>query len=129
MAQAALSGNINAVGLLELLRIPMTTKRTGTLIVVCHDADADEVEARFDYTDGTLVSGVLGELRGEPALRRVLAWKDGEFEFIPDLGGAGPTDEGLHAIALAELRGWYAARSAAARPSTQPTAPEAPPAE
>lgn len=113
MAQAALSGNINAVGLLELLRIPMTTKRTGTLIVICEDADAVDAEARFEYANGQLVSGVLGELRGEGALRKLLTWHDGEFEFIPDTQHEGPIDTRLHPVVLAELKSWYAARAGA----------------
>jgi hypothetical protein len=118
MGQSALSGNINAVGLLELLRIPMTTKRTGTLIVVCADPDADDVEARFEYADGSLVAGSLGPLTGEDALRRMLTWKDGEFEFIPDTVLAAPLDERLHSIVLTELKSWYAARSASRNPSS-----------
>jgi hypothetical protein len=114
MAQAALSGNINTVGLLELLRIPMTTKRTGTLIVICEDADAVDAEARFQYANGQLVSGVLGELRGEAALRKLLSWHDGEFEFIPDTELEGPVDPRLHPVVLAELKSWYAARAGAA---------------
>ncbi len=131
MGTAALSGNINAVGLLELMRIPMTTKRTGTLIVICEDADAVDAEARFQYDNGMLVSGSLGALTGEEALRRMLTWRDGEFEFIADAPFEGERDPRLHPVVLSELKNWYAARAgvsasaAGSRPAGSPS-PSAP---
>lgn len=123
MAQASLSGNINAVGLLELLRIPMTTKRTGTLIVICEDADAVDAEARFRYDNGTLVSGSLGAFTGEDALRRMLAWRDGEFEFLPDTPFEGERDARLHPVVLGELKKWYSARAGVSSSSTSGSRP------
>ncbi len=120
MAQAALSGNINTVGLLELLRIPMTTKRNGTLIVICADPDAADVEARFRYEGGTLVAGALGELTGEAALRRMLTWSEGEFEFLADATFDGPNDPNLHRAALTELKAWYSARTGGSATSIAP---------
>jgi hypothetical protein len=125
MAQASLSGNINAVGLLELLRIPMTTKRTGTLIVICEDADVVDAEARFQYDTGTLVSGSLGALTGEDALRRMLTWRDGEFEFIPDTPFEGERDARLHPVVLGELKSWYSARAGASASSASGSRPAA----
>lgn len=111
MGDAALSGNLNTVGLLELLRIPMTTERTGTLIVVNADPDADEAEARFHYREGTLVAGALGSATGEEALRRVLGWKDGFFEFLADTEPPDAIDPRLHALAMSEIKSWYTART------------------
>lgn len=123
MAQASLSGNINAVGLLELLRIPMTTKRTGTLIVICQDDDVVDAEARFQYDSGTLVSGSLGALTGEDALRRMLTWRDGEFEFIPDTELEGERDPRLHPVVLSELKNWYSARAGVSSSSSSGSRP------
>jgi hypothetical protein len=125
MAQASLSGNINAVGLLELLRIPMTTKRTGTLIVICEDDDVVDAEARFQYDNGTLVTGSLGPLTGEDALRRMLTWRDGEFEFIPDTQFEGERDPRLHPVVLAELKSWYSARAGVSSSSSSGSRPAA----
>ncbi|MBI2392214.1 MAG: DUF4388 domain-containing protein [Deltaproteobacteria bacterium] len=129
MGEAALSGNLNAVGLLELLRIPMTTGRTGTLIVVNSDADADEAEARFYYREGTLVAGALGSATGEEALRRVIGWKDGFFEFLADTTPPDEVDPRLHALAMSEIKNWYTARtSSRPGPVTARSAPNHTPA-
>lgn len=115
MGEAALSGNLSAVGLLELLRIPMTTGRTGTLIVVNSDPDVPDAEGRLHYRDGTLVAGSLGGSVGEEALRRMIGWKDGYFEFLADTAPPESIDPRLHSAALTEIKNWYTTRTSSVR--------------
>jgi len=111
MGEAALSGSLSAVGLLELLRLPMTTGRTGMLIVVNSDPEVADAEARLHYREGTLVAGAVGNSSGEAALRRILGWKDGYFEFLGDTPMPERVDAHLHSVALTEIKNWYAART------------------
>lgn len=111
MGEAALSGNLSAVGLFDLLRIPMTTARTGTLIVVNSDPEVAEPEARLYYREGTLIAGTLGRHQGEQALRGLLGWKEGFFEFLADTEPPEHGDPNLHAVALAEIKAWYASKT------------------
>lgn len=111
MGEAALSGSLSTVGLFDLLRIPMTTGRTGTLIVVNGDPDAVDPEARLHYREGTLVAGTLGGSSGEQALREMLGWRDGYFEFLADTEPPERIDPRLHAAALTEIKNWYAAKT------------------
>lgn len=111
MGEAALSGSLSTVGLFDLLRIPMTTGRTGTLIVVSEDPDVADPEARLHYREGTLVAGTLGHRSGEQALRDMIGWKEGYFEFLADTEPPERIDPRLHAVALTEIKNWYAAKT------------------
>lgn len=111
MGEAALSGSLETVGLFDLLRIPMSTARTGTLIVVNSDHDVPDPEARLHYRDGSLVWVTIGETHGEHALRTLIGWKDGVFEFLADTPPPERIDPRLHALALTEIKNWYAAKT------------------
>ncbi|HHL40899.1 MAG TPA: DUF4388 domain-containing protein [Deltaproteobacteria bacterium] len=101
-----LQGTVEAVGITELLRIPITSRRTGELLVA-----TQENEGRLIYDSGRLVSATMDALSGSEALSEILRWDEGVFEFREGVRpGGGERDPRLNNILIDELKKWYASR-------------------
>lgn len=76
----ALHGNIEAIGIHDLLRIAVTKGSTGRLLVF-----NDQTDAELYYEEGHLVSVTSSHARGRDQLYVVLSMVEGEFEFARGL--------------------------------------------
>jgi len=71
-----LSGRIEAISVEDLLRVSMTKRSTGRLVVF-----NDHFDAELYYVQGRLVAIVSGNRSGKELLKPVLEMVEGEFEF------------------------------------------------
>lgn len=74
----ALTGTLNDLGIVDLVQLPVASKKTGVLIVA-----GVEHEARLFYDRGALQHIVCGEDQGLEGMVRLMGWVEGEFEFRP----------------------------------------------
>ena len=73
-----IEGKLSHLSLADLLQVISMNKKEGVLHVSNHD-----MEGRIYIRDGEIYNAVLSKLEREKALFRMLAWKDGSFEFRP----------------------------------------------
>lgn len=71
-------GSLSEVSLVDLLQIFGLNRRTGTLIL-----NSDDLTGRIFLLEGSVISAVLGETKGEKALYRILRWHEGSFRYNP----------------------------------------------
>lgn len=71
-----LSGRIEAISVEDLLRVSMTKRSTGRLVVF-----NDQFDAELYYVQGRLVAIVSGNRSGKELLKPILEMVAGEFEF------------------------------------------------
>jgi predicted regulator of Ras-like GTPase activity (Roadblock/LC7/MglB family) len=124
---STLTGRIEAIGILELLRVPITNGNTGRLVV--YD---DDQAAELFYAEGQLVQARAGSLSASECLCQVMRWSRGEFEFFDEQAiEVAQRASHLHEELLTEIKAWYAERVArrtasgtmlAAAPVTSPPA-------
>lgn len=88
-----IGGPIEEVGTASLIQMFAGFATRGTLILI-HDVE----EATIAFEEGQLLHASVGEVTGIKALKRVLTWHDGEFEFRANVDGV-PED---HKPALLE---------------------------
>ncbi len=74
--EGGIHGTIEDLGLMNLLQMFGTCSRCGTLHAVCNGEDAYIV-----FSDGMLLGSRVGSVTGTKALARILAWREGTFEF------------------------------------------------
>ncbi|HET7541306.1 MAG TPA: DUF4388 domain-containing protein [Polyangiaceae bacterium] len=74
-------GNLQQIGILDLLQLLSMNRRSGSLSVTTH-AGAGEVR----LSDGEIVDAVYRRLEGEKALYRLLAESEGVFSFASGAG-------------------------------------------
>ncbi len=93
-SRSAVQGQLSEVPLVDLLQLLSTSKKTGAVVI----AGADE--GRVHLRNGQVVyATVTAEQLLPPtkALYRMLAWREGEFEFVPHEGELPPfPDEIAH---------------------------------
>jgi len=75
---SGVEGSLSEVSLVDLLQIFGLNRRTGTLVL----KHADTL-GRIYLSEGSVVSAVLGETKGEKALYRILRWHEGNFQYNP----------------------------------------------
>lgn len=73
----ALSGNLSAMGLADLLQNLSQNQKSGVLQL------RSKREGEIIVVDGKIVSAQVGQARGQKALYRMLSWNEGEFELAP----------------------------------------------
>lgn len=78
-----IEGGLQQLPLADLLQILAMNKRTGRLALV-HGHDRGEVH----LSNGRPVNARVGDVEGDKALFRLLAWSEGSFGFVP---GPAPT--------------------------------------
>lgn len=71
------AGNINKVGLAEVLRLLTGTKQTGQLVL---KQGPDDGAIAMDQ--GILVHAETGPDNGMPAIFQIILWRDARFEFV-----------------------------------------------
>jgi Domain of unknown function (DUF4388)/Inner membrane component of T3SS, cytoplasmic domain len=90
MSRSAVQGQLSEVPLVDLLQLLSTSKKTGAIVIT--GADAGRVHLR----NGQVVFATVGaeqRLPATKALYRMLAWTDGDFEFVPHEGELPPFPE------------------------------------
>jgi hypothetical protein len=75
-----LRGSLTDLAIVDLVQIPLGSRKTGELLIA-----TDEQDARLYYVDGKLVHLALGDLTGPRVLDRIVGWTEGEFEFRTDV--------------------------------------------
>lgn len=73
---AAIEGAIDGLGVANLIQMLGACARQGTVVLTCQGASG-----RVVFEGGVLQGARLGDASGTKALARMLAWKDGRFEF------------------------------------------------
>ena len=76
----ALKGTLRDMAIIDLIQFPHAGRKTGHLIIT-----GTEEEAKLFYEKGALVHVTQGDASGMDALVRVVGWREGTFEFLPDL--------------------------------------------
>jgi hypothetical protein len=71
-------GKLSMIPLTDLVQSLYQSRRTGTLVV-----HADKTQALITFSNGAVVSAVLGKRHGEDAFYRLVEWPEGEFCFEP----------------------------------------------
>jgi hypothetical protein len=74
-----LRGQIKAIGIIDLLRVAISQRSTGRLLLFNHGGGVD-----LHYEQGKLVAAVSGSISGKLALSFALAFESGEFEYVPE---------------------------------------------
>ena len=82
---AGIRGPIEALGLPNLLQMFATASEAGTLMIMQGDQ-----QGRVVFENGALRHSVIGTVSGMKALARMIAWRDGEFWFLPGLDPDAP---------------------------------------
>jgi hypothetical protein len=70
------AGNINKVGLAEVLRLLSGTKQTGRLLLTQGGA-----EGSLGLEEGKIVQAQTGEETGMPAIYQIILWREAQFAF------------------------------------------------
>jgi Domain of unknown function (DUF4388)/Inner membrane component of T3SS, cytoplasmic domain len=89
-SRSAVQGQLSEVPLVDLLQLLSSSKKTGAIVITGGD------DGRVHLRNGQVVfAGVGAEQRLAPtkALYRMLAWTDGEFEFVAHEGELPPFPE------------------------------------
>jgi CheY-like chemotaxis protein len=83
----AAEGTLHETPLADLLQSLLLHRRSGRLVVMREGESGDEI-GRLLIRDGDIIQADVGQVDGEKALFRLLAWSHGHFEFE-----AGPRNE------------------------------------
>jgi hypothetical protein len=75
-----LTGSLTDLAIDDVVRIPAASGKTGELLIATMDRDA-----RLFYVEGKLIHLTLGDTEGRLVLDEVVRWREGEFEFRPDV--------------------------------------------
>jgi hypothetical protein len=75
-----LRGSLTDLAIVDLVQIPVGSRKTGELLIATEDKDA-----RLYYVDGKLVHLASGDVLGVPVLDVIVGWTEGEFEFRSDV--------------------------------------------
>ena len=117
----ALTGTLADMGVVDLLRFPHSTEKSGELIIA-----GMEEEARMYYDKGQIYHSICGDSTGMDAIIELLFFQEGEFEFRSDVTSSQQTvntaiDELIpQALALKEK---LAAQRKKSSPPMQPRDP------
>ena len=76
--QEGFQGMLRRVGLQDVIQMECLSRDSSVLEV--HN---ESVRGRIYIEDGTIIHAAVGELKGEPALQRLLALAGGSFELVP----------------------------------------------
>jgi hypothetical protein len=76
----ALTGTLADIGVIDLLKFPYSTEKSGELIIA-----GMEEEARMYYDKGQIYHSVCGDSTGIDAIIELLFFQEGEFEFRSDV--------------------------------------------
>ncbi len=77
-------GDLGQIPLSDLLQVLQQNQRTGTLFLREPGATRGVGQGFVYLKDGEVINALLGHIEGEKALFRLLSWKEGHFELIPD---------------------------------------------
>jgi Domain of unknown function (DUF4388) len=95
-----LRGQIKAIGIIDLLRVAISQRSTGRLLLFSHGGGAE-----LHYEQGKMVAAVSGSISGKLALSFALAFDSGEFEYVPEESSKSITrDPLLHDILLLAIQ-------------------------
>ena len=83
-------GRLSQMPLSDLLQLFHMNGRTGTLALRREGAEGREERGEIAIRDGNLVQASVGQVEGEKAFFRLLAWRDGSFAFAPVRVGGAP---------------------------------------
>jgi len=83
-AESGITGDLAQVPLSDLLQMFSLNRRTGTLMLTEPGATRGMGQGFIYLKDGETINALLGHIEGEKALFRLLQWRIGRFEFIPD---------------------------------------------
>lgn len=72
-------GSLRDIGIGELIQFPSLSGKSGSIEMVQGDR-----RAALYYVKGELHHAEMGDLIGLPVLVELLAWRQGQFEFVPD---------------------------------------------
>jgi hypothetical protein len=117
----ALTGTLADMGVIDLLKFPHSTEKSGELIIA-----GLEEEARMYYDKGQIYHSICGHSTGMDAIIELLFFQEGEFEFRSDVTSSQQTvntaiDELIpQALALKEQ---LAAKRKKSSPPMQPRSP------
>ena len=75
-----LRGSLSDLAIVDLVQIPLGSRKTGELLIATEDKDA-----RLYYVDGRLVHLASGDVQGARVLDLIVGWTEGEFEFRADV--------------------------------------------
>lgn len=75
-----LRGSLSDLGVADLVQIPASAGKTGELLIATLEQDA-----RLYFVEGRLVHLTLDDLEGAAVLPQIIGWREGEFEFRPDV--------------------------------------------
>lgn len=92
----ALTGTLADMGVIDLLKLPHSTEKSGELIIA-----GIEEEARMYYDKGQIYHSICGDSTGMDAIIELLFFQEGEFEFRSDVSSSQQTvntaiDELIH---------------------------------
>jgi CheY-like chemotaxis protein len=82
--ESGITGDLVQVPLPDLLQMFAINRRTGTLMLTEPGATRGMGQGFIYLKDGETINALLGHIEGEKALFRLLGWRIGRFEFIPD---------------------------------------------
>ena len=105
-AAGALEGQIEVFGAPGVLQICNQGRLTGTFTSHAQDDSGEgEKVAVFGFREGEIVTAAVQELTGPAAVYAFLAWKRGQFKFVPGDPGAGvPLAESVEHLLLEGCR-------------------------
>lgn len=73
-------GNLAQMPIVDILQIFNMNKKEGVLVL---RRETEAQEGMIFLTEGEIINAVIGAVKGEKALYRLLGWQDGTFEYIP----------------------------------------------
>ena len=76
-SDAGLRGSLGQIPLVDLLQILAMNRKTGRL-----ELERDGARAEIAFVEGGFAGAAAGAARGEKALYRLLAWREGQFAFV-----------------------------------------------
>ena len=124
--QEGFQGMLRRVGLQDVIQMECLGRNSSVLEI--HNESA---RGRIYVEDGSIIHATDGELKGEPALQRLLALSGGSFELVPFEQPPERTIEGQWEFLLMEaarMRDENAAQAAAEKPEAVSEAPPESPA-
>jgi CheY-like chemotaxis protein len=84
LSDAGIQGDLSQIPLADLLQVFHLNRRTGTLLLTEPGAPRSAGQGFIYLKEGETINALLGHIEGEKALHRMLDWRAGRFEFIPD---------------------------------------------
>jgi hypothetical protein len=96
----SLSGALADLGVVDLVQLPHSGRKSGELVVAAGDE-----EARLYYDKGRLVHAALGGLKGAQVLVQLFGWGDGRFQFNGEVAAPETSiDMDLHRAVMEALQ-------------------------